>query len=74
MQYVQKKHPSYKEKKEESVMNFNQFNDYINEHVVQHKSISKDWVYNDFTVFLLHLVCLFACLFVCLFVFKSTYS
>ncbi|XP_066910251.1 protein polyglycylase TTLL10-like isoform X2 [Clytia hemisphaerica] len=48
-QFVQRKHPSYKEKKEESVMDFNQFNEYINHHVGEDKSISHDWVFNEFT-------------------------
>ncbi|XP_057303640.1 protein polyglycylase TTLL10-like [Hydractinia symbiolongicarpus] len=48
-QYVQKKHPSYSEKKEDTVLSFDQLNDYINTHVQKEKKLQTDWVYNVFT-------------------------
>lgn len=48
-QYVQKKHPSYSQMKEDTVLSFEQLNDYINTHVQKEKKPQTDWVYNVFT-------------------------
>ncbi|KAL8198398.1 UNVERIFIED_CONTAM: Protein polyglycylase ttll10 [Gekko kuhli] len=48
-QYVQKKHPSYSNVKEETVWQMERFNTYINEHFRHNKGLPKDWVFNYFT-------------------------
>jgi len=48
-QFVQKKHPLYATKKEETIMNFDQFNNYVNEHVKDEKQLENDWVLNGCT-------------------------
>ena len=48
-QYVQKKHHLYAEKKEETVLSFDQFNEYVNIHEKENKCLIDDWVFNWFT-------------------------
>lgn len=45
-QYVQKKHHLYAEKKEETVLCFEQFNEYINSQVKEKKGLMDNWVFS----------------------------
>ncbi|CAF0881042.1 unnamed protein product [Adineta steineri] len=45
-QYMQKKDPKYYDLKEDTSWTMEQFNDYINEHILPNKNIEKDWVLN----------------------------
>jgi len=43
-QFVQKKHPEYESKKDDSVMTMEKFNDFVNDRVASEVGVAKDWV------------------------------
>ena len=50
LQFVQKKDPSYQEKKEETAWSWEKFNDYLNNVVAPEKGLPMDWLYSVFDV------------------------
>ncbi|XP_072888505.1 protein polyglycylase TTLL10-like isoform X4 [Hemitrygon akajei] len=54
-QFIQKKNPRYSDMKEDTVWSMEHLNDYINEKYMQAKQLPKDWVFTDFTVWLLEI-------------------
>eukprot|EP00795_Rhopilema_esculentum_P007069 gene7069-12708_t len=48
-QFVQKKHPGYQEKRDDSVWSFEKLNSYIEEHYKESKGLVDDWVLTTMT-------------------------
>ncbi|XP_053323810.1 protein polyglycylase TTLL10-like [Spea bombifrons] len=48
-QYMQKKHPSYKELKDETIWSMERFNNYVNQEYASKKHLPRNWVLNTFT-------------------------